>query len=281
MPKPPDTTFTCEAILQEERRYNEAHQILASENAIIDRLLSRRCELVEAYSELHQALGSRPHALRIFLGVVVTTAAFWNPEEVDEARAGRTRLKRINALIASKALELSTLLQERTHLHDHSGFSGSTHYHIAKVIEDAASDNHLFRMWVRDQLKALRAQFSLKYWPTLADFLSALAADAETAELEATDSITTAATAGARGSRADFFKALFAAIDANCSGGSATLPPRFRPTDKSLASLANCALDLGPDGIVDAGYVKRLRQRLRESAHKAAQAQALASHCRA
>ena len=41
------------------------------------------------------------------------------------------------------------------------------------------------------------------------------------------------------------------------------LPKGFKPTDGTLASLANCALDLGPDELADSTYVKRLRQRER------------------
>jgi hypothetical protein len=38
--------------------------------------------------------------------------------------------------------------------------------------------------------------------------------------------------------------------------------------------LANCALDLGPDDLADGDYVKRLRQRARDSARRARVARA-------
>lgn len=268
--KPNDATEICEDILRQEQRYNLENEILPTENAIIDRLLKRGPELIDAYLELHRKLSDRPNALKVMLGVVVTTAAFWSPADIDQARAGRERLRRVNYLIASQAAELATLFQERSHLHDHSGFAGDTHYHVCQVIEDAAATNHLFGFWVKKELGALRSQFGLKYWPSLSDFMSALARDAENTELEATDPITAAATDGSRRSKADFFKALFEAMEENSTGGSAALPVGLKLTDNAIASLANCALDLGPDEIVDGAYVKRLRQRKRDHARKSA-----------
>ena len=94
-------------------------------------------------------------------------------------------------------------------------------------------------------------------------FVRVLAADAENAGMEATDPLTAAATMASRPSRADFFKALFAAIEENSARNYGLLPKGFKPTDGTLASLANCALDLGPDELADSTYVKRLRQRER------------------
>jgi len=55
-----------------------------------------------------------------------------------------------------------------------------------------------------------------------------------------------------------------------CDGPHRTLtafiPAELKLTDATLASLANCVLDLGPDELVDSGYVKRFRQRQREEA---------------
>jgi len=258
-----NATARCEDALQKVRQENVELDIFPSEIEIVDRLLARAAELAEAYVELDSKLGSRPFALEIFFGLVVSSAAFWGPDEVEKARSGRARLERVNALVAQKAAELSTLLKEREHLHNHSGFAGSTHYHVAKVIDEAADQNALFRLYIRETLRGLRTEFGLKYWPDLSEVMGVLARDARNAELEATDSITEAATSGPRGSRADFFKALYKAIEENSEGGCVAIPQGFRPSDATIASLANCALGLGPDDLVDSAYVKRLRQRRR------------------
>lgn len=259
----PDATAICEDVLREEKRYNIANKIWPSQNIVIDRLLDRQLELVEAYSELHDKLGSRQHALKVFMSVLLSTAVNWHPDKVAQAWEGRARLDEVNALIVGLANELASLLEERERLHNHSGFADNTYYHVCGVIEDAAKANYWFGSWVRDELRNLRRRFDLKYWPRLGEFVQVIAEDAANARPEASDPITAAATIGNRRSRADFFKALHAAIAENC-GGSGFLPANLKLSDATLASLANCALDLGPDDLATADYVKRLRQRQRQ-----------------
>lgn len=253
----------CENILIEGKRYNVEHRILPSENAVADRLLARGIELTEAYEELHGKLHAHPQALQVFLGLVLSTAAFWSPEKIAQARTARGDLGNVNQQIARKAAELAGLLQQRSDLDNTSGFSTDTHYHVCDVIEAAAKRNYLFTSYVQERLDALHGQFDLKYWPSLSDFLQELAADAEDAVIEATDPLTAAATMASRPSRADFIKALLAAIDENRGRNHGQLPNDFRVTDNTLATLGSCVLDLGADDLVDGPYVKRLRQRER------------------
>ncbi|HBN9689313.1 TPA: hypothetical protein L3916_001847 [Pseudomonas aeruginosa] len=264
MPKAQTTTpqQACENILIDEKCYNTERGILRSENAVIDRLLTRSLELKSAYGELYEKLHSRPPALAVFLGLLLSTAAFWSPERIAKYRAQRDELVETNRQIARKAEELAHLLEQRIRLHDTSGFSSRTHYHVCDVIEAAAGNHSLFNAYVKDRLDALCGQFDLKYWPSLDLLVRAVAVDAEGATLAATDPLTLAATVATRPSRADFFKALFAAIEENSAQSGGHLPDVFRLSDGALASLANCALDLGPDELADSAYVKRLRQRL-------------------
>ncbi|UUY08680.1 hypothetical protein LRS11_01135 [Pseudomonas sp. J452] len=253
----------CENILIDEKRYNTERDILRSENAVIDRLLTRSLEMKQAYGELHEKLSPQPPALRVFLGLLLSTAAFWSPERIAKSRTQRDELVETNRQIARKAEDLAQLLEQRSRLHETSGFSSHTHYHVCDVIEAAAGNHSMFNAYVKEHLDTLCGQFDLKYWPSLDQLIRAVAADAESATLEATDPLTLAATAATRPSRADFFKALFAAIEENSVHHHGQLPEGFRLTDGTLASLANCALDLGPNELADSAYVKRLRQRER------------------
>ncbi|MCO8611361.1 hypothetical protein KGP95_09825 [Burkholderia multivorans] len=262
-PQPTTPQAICENILIEGKSYNIEHEILPSENAVADRLLSRGLELKDAYEELHEKLHQHPLALKVFLELLLSTAAFWNPEKITKARSERDDLANVNRQIASKAEELAELLERRSELHNTSGFSTSTHYHVCDVIEAACEKNYLFQSYVKERLDALTGQFDLKYWPSLGQFLQVIASDAEHASMEATDPLTAAATAATRPSRADFFKALFAAIEENGADNYGQLPKGFKLTDNTLASLANCVLDFGPDDLADSAYVKRLRQRER------------------
>ncbi|MBB5217534.1 hypothetical protein [Parapusillimonas granuli] len=127
----------------------------------------------------------------------------------------------------------------------------------------ASQNNYRFQVYVREKLDSLRGQFDLKYWPSLSDFVSELASDANNAVTQATNPITAAATSAVRSSQADFFKALFASIEDHGASNHGHLPSGFKLSDRTYASLANCALDLGPDELIDDAYVKRFRQRER------------------
>lgn len=265
-PQSKNSKQICENILIEGKHYNIEHSILPSENAVADRLLARGIELTAAYDELHGKLYAHPHALQTFLGLVLSTGASWSPDKIAAARTARGDLAKINQQIARRAAELTGLLQQRSDLHNTSGFSTDTHYHVCDVIEAAAKSNYLFMSYVQERLNDLHGQFDLKYWPSLSDILQELASDAEDAVTEATDPLTAAATMASRLSRADFIKAVLAAIDENSGRNYGQLPKDFKATDNTLASLANCVLDLSAEDLVDGQYVKRLRQRERDGA---------------
>jgi len=104
----------CEAILIEGKRYNIEHGILPSENAVADRLLARGIELREAYGELYEKLHQRPPTLKVFLDLLLSTAAFWSPEKIAQARVGRDELANVNRQIARKAEEHQASAAKRT-----------------------------------------------------------------------------------------------------------------------------------------------------------------------
>lgn len=258
----------CEDILRKSKQYNLEHHCLPSENRVIDRLLNRSHELKSAYQELYRKLGNHPHALQEFLAKLLSTAAFWNPEDMKAARASRYRLMEVNRQIADKASELSKLLDERSVLHNHSGFASNTHYHVCEIIEEASEHNPLFGLEVGDKLSRLHYQYDLKYWPSLSDFMDELAQDACDADIEATDSLTKAATESSRSSKGDFLRAFLAAIEESSAHMFGRLPNDLGITDNTMASLINCALELKVDELASADYVKRFRQKERERSRK-------------
>ena len=256
----------CEAAIREKQAYNRDHKIFPGMNEVGDRLLRRRPEMRDAYAELCRKLGSDEVALKVFFDLLLGTADIWCPEQVADARMARDRLKAVNEEIKRQANALVRLLEERDSLHGRSGFSADTHYHPLDLIEQAAAKNFLHGSFVKDDLVKLRRRYDLKYWPSISGCMQALACDAAQAAVRAHDPITAAATSGARNSLADFLRTLFAAIEQNSHEDGGFLPRDFRLTDATLASFMNCALDLGPDNMIDAEYVKRMRQRERERA---------------
>ncbi len=261
--EPPSARNVCEALLVNERSDRVERNILPSEIKVIDRLLSRGLELDDAYLEIHRALHEYPNALATFFDVVLRIAAFWHPAANLEARRGREHLVEINQRIATAAAKLSKLLGQRGQLQNRSGFSCDTHYHPVQVMHAAAEQNLLYRDWVQDPLESITSRFDLKYWPSLSDFVQVIADDAAQADPQPHDALTEAGTQGLRPSLADTFKAFFVALDESRSRHHGQIPDNFKLSDRSVATLMNCALDLGTDELTDGTYVKNLRLRTR------------------
>ncbi len=259
-----DAVRFCEDILREELKYNTEHKILPSVNVVIDRMLDRGVELRDVYRELCVELHEVPLGVSTFLDSVLDVAAFLHPDAISEQRASRERLVEINNLIGKKAKELGDLIQRRSEISNRSGFSTDCHYHIGNVIEEAAGPGHPFNSWLKEPMKQLRGQFGLKYWPKIEDIVRILATDALRARVEASDTVTGAATTAMRSSKSDFVRALYVALTDRSERNHDQLPKEFKLSDGSMASLVNCLLDLGPDKIVDDKYIKGFRQNERK-----------------
>ncbi len=194
----------CEDILTGELTYNLEHKILPSENIIINRLLMRSQELQRAYAELEDKLGTDNRALSTFLRTLLSSAAFWCPEKNAEARKNRKRLEDVNEEIASLATLVANLLDERSGLHNHTGFTSGKVYDLCSATEAATKDHHMFQSYPRTEFRRLFAQYDGKYWPSLSQVIRAVGQDAASTEIYATDPLTEAGTTGPRASQADF-----------------------------------------------------------------------------
>lgn len=261
-------TAACEEAIDRDRRYNIENGIWPSSVIVADRFLARRLELVDAYAEIHAKLSSTWRGLDVFFDTLFSAATVWHPEKMQRARADCQELIELNKKIEQQASVLAELMERRTELNHSSGFASGTHYHVVDVIENAAADIPAFRGWVQEPLDVVRSRFDLKYWPTPTDFVQELARDAASAIPQPTDPITEAATSG-RAAKSDFFKGFFELLRENSVKHHGPLPRSFELSDRTLASLGNCALDLGPDDLVDDAYVKGIRQRKREAEQRA------------
>ncbi len=256
-------TAACEAVLRAEIDYNIAKKILPSVNSVAERLLSRAVELDDAYLEVHAKLAATEVGLGVFFDGLLNTTAFWNPQKLATARDMRARLDDLNVEIAMKASELALLLEKRSTINGQDGFYSDTHCDVLEVMEIAARDNPGYEMHVGETVRSLRGQYDLKYWPSLGEFVAAVAEDAHEAVVEASNPLTAAGTASKRASQADFFRTWFKRIEHDRRQN--LLPLDFELSDSAYASFANCVLGLGASKLVDSVYVKRLRQRDREA----------------
>ena len=256
-------TVLCENFLRKERAYNVEQKMKPSWNCVIDRLLERGAELNAVYQELRTKLA--PKGIEWFLLMILDVGAVWHPGRLNDARQACGRLVELRSEVSRIASKLAALLRERTALGDYSGFHTDSAHHIVDFVERAGESNGHFSLYLREPLSALRYQFDLKYWPSVADVADAIAADARNADIIPSDAITEAGTSSARPSKADSFRALLGALEEYRLSCPSPIGADFRLSDESWAAVLNVMLDLEPEEMVDGSYIKRLRQRDRNA----------------
>lgn len=259
-----ETRQVCEDYLREQISSNNKAGILASENRVAERLLAHGEELADGYDEICAHLRRDGIGWKIFLGCLLSAGAFWSPNKLAEYRADRNSLIELNRDIAKHARALSDLLSRRDDLHNCSPFRSGTHYDIVAVIDHACAHNGRYGSCLKEPLAQLNARFDMKYWPLLSDCVRVIADDAEGARISASDPLTEAAVKSSRPSKSDFVRALRASIDENRGDWVGAIPRTFVLSNETMATLVNVLLDLSPDEMVDAIYVKNLHYRDKE-----------------
>ncbi|MEO1326517.1 MAG: hypothetical protein AAFV47_07620 [Pseudomonadota bacterium] len=259
-----DPVQFCEQRLQAERAYNVEHNIWPSVNRIIDRVLRRTGEMAPVYREICGTL--TPDAVRRLLTVLIEIPAIWNQDYIQRARAAFRRHRELQERVETLSCELAECLREQGELNNTSGYSTCEYVDIVDAIDQAAVHNGHYTSFVQEKLKSLQYQFDDKYWPDLSDIVEVIGISALNATVVPTDSITEAATSSPRPSLADSCRAVMEAVERAKGPSMHDLPSFFRLSDASIATVVNVTTDLGVDDLIDAAYIKRLRQRDREAA---------------
>lgn len=248
---------TANYMLHENLRKHRIEENGERAAAVIDRMLDRYDELKKPSQELVKQLGSDQVAMKTFIRVFIHTATHHTPEYFRDQRDRRDELKEVNSAIAELAFKLSTLLKRRTYLHETSGFTSNTSFHIVDFIERASQHNGHFRSILKNKLTLLRGQHDLKYWPNISEILSQIGSDASQAAVVPIDDTTAAGTESQRSSRADFLRVLFEEIEWNQHPLQRYLPSSFRLSDGAWASLVSVALN----DDLEAQYIKSFRHK--------------------
>lgn len=244
--------------LEIELKELKAQSLLPSEQRVLERLLARKLECHNAFSELEKKLEC--YQWQAYLSALISTAAFWNPKATDKLREVEKELHRLNKEIAEKAVALAEDLKNRSELCNSYGFTTDDTYHVVDLIAQASARNGHYQLWVHEKLQSLRGQFDLKYWPSVDEIVSAIGNDSHNSTVSPTDNITRESISSRKSSTRDFLRALSEAIRENSESMHAFVPDKFRLPARSIASLVNCSLDLDEDQCIDETLVKSTRR---------------------
>ena len=253
-----------EKFFKSQLQYNQERKTLKSENEVIERLLERRVEMQPVYDELAKKL-SEPQQETLW-GILISAAAFWNLDEAKKLRAERKKLLELNETIAFTAKQLASFMRERGDMTNLGPFNANEDYHFAHWVTRAGKKNYLFESYIKESFDRLRGQYDLKYWPKPYEVIEAIADYADEAEVYSEDNWTNALISSPKSSKSDFLNALLEAMadGKDCNQWPNSLPEAFHISDASMATIYNCTLDLSLEEIVDATYIKRSRQNIRE-----------------
>lgn len=265
--KEPSPVEQVEAHLRIRHLYNIEHEICSDENIIIERLLADHINMALVYDELFSICprgyprNSNYERWQYVVNAVVETALGWNPEKIKSVREAAWLVGKKNNAIKKKAAELAELLRDRDELCDLNSLEHPDDYHPLWLIEPATkiadrkgagqNTHYKYTSWLKKNVDALRGQFDLKYWPSAADMLDALA-DMQGIKPAPRNKLDAAALEVRQASTRYFLRALDAALlELDC------FDIEIKFSDKSLAAIMNCVLDL--DGKIEPSNTKQVR----------------------
>lgn len=232
---------------------------------VFERLITRHDEMKPVYSEL-QEKNVTGRQLWIFLEQCIFAGAFATADKHAALRADYTELQTLSKDISRTAIQLETMIRRRSDILNRNGsFTIDRLICLTDYLDEAGHDNGLYQRFIQPRLDELRS-FDLKYWPEFADLLQVLGS--ECTEVQILDDATAAIVSARRASLTDFFKELFSRLHDISDDSPYGLKRGSRLSDSAIATLSNILCERLPDEVIDEGYVKRVRQRLREQGIK-------------
>lgn len=277
--KSSSATDKVSEFLEEERRYNEEHDIWPSHNKIIDRLLACGESLEAVWSEIlkkapnYQPRGTIWPCWKFMVQAIFEIPAGWSPEKINDARDALRRIADLNADIADKARDLAELMRRRNNLAERYGISLPEDDDPMDLMGRAAflteqmnpqlyiHMGYKFEYEILPKLAPVRGRYDWKYWPHTVGLIEAIAEVQDIDEPVSTDRHTAAALERQKPSVRDFMRAFdshWAEVQDFCSTG-------FELSAASYAALVNAVLGIegvAPEDVRNHRSRERSRKRL-------------------
>lgn len=267
LPKDNPTNF-CKAFIQRELDSYKEAPIWMTYWPVMASMVKRANELKLPFQELIDAFGYSDK----FEGIPPENSYIWltlehiwcsldfRKEDIVKARNEFKELKALNNDIADLAFKLSSKLNRQSELYETSGFSKPEYQFIDDLIEQASDGNYLYQSHVSDKIKLLTGQYDLKYWPSRADLLTAIAEFEEGQPDPGHSQYPEHVINGRESDIKDFVLAFDSRFDEH--NGLAT---GFRFSNNALADVINIVLDLPIDKLATGDAVRNVRSRFKES----------------
>lgn len=267
LPKDNPTNF-CKAFIQREVDSSKEKSILMTYWPVMQSMVKRANELKLPYKELVDTFGYSDK----FEGISPENSYIWltlehiwysldfRKEDIVKARKELKELKALKDDIADLAFKLSSKLTRQTELYETSGFAKPEYQFIDDLFEQASARNYLYQSHVSDKIKSLTGQYDLKYWPSRAELLTAIAEFEEGQTDPGHYQYPEHVISGRESDIKDFVLAFDSRFDEKNG-----LPTDFRFSNNAMADIINVVLDLPINKLATCDAVRNVRSRFKES----------------
>ncbi|EOG5420754.1 hypothetical protein ACLE0S_002547 [Cronobacter malonaticus] len=238
---------------------------------LLDRLITREVEMRLVWEEIARYVLTAEQC-RTLLEQLFFAGACGTADEQKRLKEDYENLIRLNAVIAARAAELASMLNERDAILNRNTFESNYMTEIVSLIDSSSVRNGYYCTHLREPLEALRTRYDGKYWPSLQQLLEVVAR--ENPATAFTDRSDDAIIRARGGGLSVFLRALFHRIhdirlkETEWQYRNIYLPANVRMTDGSLATLASVSLDLDEPATVES--VKMQRHRLHKAGYPGA-----------
>lgn len=257
------TDNICYQYLIAERKNFIKNEIWPGKVTIINRMLDENLNMSFVYREILDKT-QHSHQCESVLSVIINAGFQWSREATGDLRRQKKALATLNHQISEVSRTLASLLDQRSEIANSSGVVCESFDCITEAIAAASEDNHFYHSNVEIPLRQLSDRFDLKHWPSIADVARAISDNSNNMDTYVRDSSSAAAIDSLKHTTYDYFRGILSELGEAKKGVTFPIPRDFSFTDTSLATIANCSMELEEE--VVGGYVKRFRQSMREKA---------------
>lgn len=254
----------CRNILRKISDENKKLSIYPMWDKISDRLQKRNTAINEFFEELESKLDGNTTAIRTVLERILDLSSRFNLDEMESKKNIKREVENINKELVKVLSRVSILLKSKEILSDKNGIFDTSESNILSLIIHASKNDFRFQSALKPELEKLNCRY-IGYFPSLDTILEELKDSIQDSDVRFQDSIIEDALSGHKSvNRRNFVKSIYNVLNENKMRNYGFIPDDFHISDKNMATLVTCVLNLGADEQVFPEFIKQARNSMKK-----------------
>lgn len=258
-------TVFCKDFIDRELESYKEKSIWKSYWPVMQRMIDRADELTLAFDEIVSKFGYSdkvegypPENAYVWLILEhIWGSKGYCREDIKNARDNLKELCSLSEEITNLSEQLAAALRRQAELYEYAGFQRQDCQSVIGMIEKASEHNHLYNSYLSKPLNSLAGQYDLKYWPSRAEAVEAIAnferVQPSPVHYEIPDQVMQG--------RISDIKDFVITFDLKFDDDWSNLPKEFRFSNNAMAEIINVVLDLPNDTLKTGEAVRLVRNR--------------------